>query len=119
MSFPARYDFPVYGGDTVAFSLTYKEGPTGSEVGVDLTGAALLCEIAAESAGSVVTTMTVTMDADQGSFPGKMAIVLPAAHSAVLTGRTYAYDIEATWADGTVQTFLYGTITVTREVSAP
>ena len=117
MSTPGNYSFPVYAGDTLTFDLTYKEGEVDAEVGKTLTGATLLCEIAAERGGVAVTTMTATADADQTTYPGKMNLLLSATNSALLTGNTYVYDVQVTWADTTVQTILQGTLTVTQDVS--
>lgn len=117
--FPAQYSRNVYQGDTVEFTVTYKEGASVAEqVGVSLTGATLVGEIkAAKSDADATAAFTVTADADQVTNPGLMSVVLPAAQSALLTGSSYVYDIEVTWADATVQTLVYGTLSVTRGVS--
>jgi hypothetical protein len=119
MSYPAEYNFNVYQGDTVTFTLTYKEGTLNAEVGVDLTDATMLCMIAPAKGGAIVTTMTATAAADQVATPGKMSVVLSGANSALLRGPSYVYDLQVTWADLTVQTLISGVLTVTSEVSTP
>ena len=55
--FPASKDLTIYAGDTYTFSVTYKEGPSGSEVGVDLTGATLTGAIATSASASASATL--------------------------------------------------------------
>lgn len=117
-TFPGNYSFNIYQGDTVSFPVTYKEGPEGSETGVDLGGTTLAGQVrTTPEAPSATATFTVTADADQGANPGLMQVTLAAADTANLTASTYAYDIQITWPDSTVQTILYGTLTVTKEVT--
>jgi hypothetical protein len=118
MASPGTYNFPVYQGDDLTFNFTYKEGASGSEVGKTLTGATILCQIKPDKASAATTTMTCTADADQVTNIGKMSVTLPAANSALLTGSSYVYDIQVTWAAGDVQTPLAGIITVTQDVSS-
>jgi len=115
--FPASKDLTVYAGDTLTFSVTYKEGLSGSEVGVDLTGATLTGSIAPSAGEAAAATFTVTADADQGANPGLMSVVLSAADSGSLTGTSYVWDLQITWVDTTVQTILRGAVSVTQDVT--
>ena len=119
MSFlPARKPITIYQGDTVSYTVTYKEGTSGAEVGVDLTGATLAGQIKALDSATVVATFTVTADADQVTYPGKMSVVLPAAQSELLTVPNMRWDLEVTWPDTSVQTLLYGPVSVVLGVVA-
>ena len=118
MANPTRYNFAVYQGDDMSFFVTYKEGPVGSEVGKTLAGGTIASQIKAlDKTGAAVATLTCTADADQVTNPGKMEVALTDINSALLTGTSYSYDIEVTWADGLVQTILDGTISVTKDVT--
>jgi len=116
--FPGQHNLSVYQGDTVSFTVQYREGPAGSEVGKSLSGATIRCQIRSTAASdTIVANFTVTPDADQSTNPGLMSIVLSDTSSLLLTGTSYVYDLEISWADGSVQTLLYGAITVTASVS--
>jgi len=116
--FPAQHNVSVYRGDTVTFTVEYKEGTSGAEVGKSLTGATTRCNIrTTAAAASATTNFTVTPDADQVANPGLMTLTLSDTNSALLTGTSYVYDLEISWADGSVQTLIYGTISVTADVS--
>jgi len=115
--FPASKDFRIYAGDTFTFDVTYKEGVSGSEVGVDLTGATLAGVIATAAGEAAAATFTVTADADQSANPGKMLVTLSAADSGGLTASSYVYDVQITWVDSTIQTVLKGKLTVTQDVT--
>ena len=118
MSLPGKYKWRVYQGDDTSFTLTYKEGASGAEVGKTLTGATLLGEIKTEpGAASATATLTVTADADQTANPGKMTVSLPAAQAALLTEPIYHFDVQVTWADTLIQTVLAGPVIVSAEVS--
>ena len=116
--FPASKDLTLYAGDTLEFSVTYKEGLSGSEVGVDLTGATLAGSVATAAGVASAADFTVTADADQDANPGKMSVALTAAESGGLTGTSYVWDLQITWADNTVQTILRGAVSVTQDVTA-
>lgn len=117
-AYPGNYKFNLYQGDTLRLPITYKQGPLGAEVGVDLTGATLAGQVRLTVDDvSPTATFTVTADADQGTNPGLMEAVLDELDTANLSEPQYLYDIEITWPNGDVQTILYGTITMRKEVT--
>jgi len=119
MSFyPGEHNLSIYQGDTVSLEIQYLEGPTGAEVGKSLDGSSTRCEVRTEpGSANVVASFTVTPDADQVTNPGLLVIELAPADSALLSLTSYAYDLEITWSDGVVQTLIYGSIAVRKDVS--
>jgi len=119
---PAKLDLTIYRGDTfqvfgrirerVLVDGVYVDGDL-----VDLTGWVGLAQM--RSGVDVVEVAAVlTVDiADQGTTLGGFFLRMTAVQTAALSLTTAKYDLQFTLPDDTVHTFLYGDVTLTKDVS--
>lgn len=106
------YDFSHKRGDTyngAEFTITVNSSP------LDLTGASFLCQFKSTPLSAPVLTFTlgagislVTPAAGVFKFDSQI-INLPAG--------SYVYDVQITLANGTVKTYISGTMTIIEDVS--
>ena len=113
---PATYNFPnLYEGDTHdGLSITVETTSGGTSSPVDLTNVAIAMQVR-NNAGALALDLSVgsgitKTDAANGVFRVD-AFTAPAAG-------VYAYDIEFTYADGTVKTYMGGAMAVKAGVTA-
>lgn len=114
---PAVYNFPkLYEGDTHdGLSITVETTTGGVSSPVDLTNVDIAMQVRSNSAGALALDLSVgsgitKTDATNGVFRVD-AFTVPAAG-------LYDYDIEFTYADGTVKTYMGGAMSVKADVTA-
>lgn len=84
---------------------------------VDLTGATARMQIRAGLGGAVLLELTTENGGLAITGPGTITRTLSATQTAALTWTDGVYDLEVEYADGTVQRYLQGAVTVSREVT--
>jgi hypothetical protein len=107
---PGKYDLCLYRGDSKGWQFRLWADPYAS-VAVDLTGATVAAEIREKSAG----THIVALDTN---------VTLPNMIDVTITPDMYTdcpakgvWDLQITFAGGVVNTPVYGTVTVTADVT--
>ena len=107
---PATYNFPNhYKGSTFS--------PISIVFNFDITGATILCQLKNSARDTQVvyewkTGVNITVvDASTGS------IVLNQINIFDKSQATYVYDLQITFADGTCQTYLKGSVNVSQDIS--
>lgn len=100
-----------------AFGLNPSGGQLIYKPPVDLTGATARMQIRAQVGGAVLLELTTANGDLAFTGPGTITRTLSAAQTAALTWTEAVYDLEVEYADGTVQRYLQGTVTVSREVT--
>jgi hypothetical protein len=100
-----------------AFDLNPSGGQLIYKPPIDLTGATARMQIRAQIGGALL----LELNTDNGGLaitgPGTLTRTLTAAQTAALTWTEAVYDLEVEYADGTVQRYLQGAVTVSREVT--
>ncbi len=95
--------------------------PTGGQLiykpPVDLTGAKARMQIRAGLGGALLLELTTETGGLAITGPGTLTRTMSAAQTAALTWTDGVYDLEVEYADGTVQRYLQGAVTVSREVT--
>lgn len=100
-----------------AFGLSPSGGQLIYKPPVDLTGATARMQIRAQVGGAVLLELTTANGGLAVTGPGTITRTLSAAQTAALTWSEAVYDLEVEYADGTVQRYLQGDVTVSREVT--
>lgn len=100
-----------------AFGLSPSGGQLIYKPPVDLTGATARMQIRAQVGGAVLLELTTANGDLAFTGPGTITRTLSAAQTAALTWTEAVYDLEVEYADGTVQRYLQGDVTVSREVT--
>lgn len=100
-----------------AFGLSPSGGQLIYKPPVDLTGATARMQIRAQVGGAVLLELTTANGGLALTGPGTITRTLSAAQTAALTWGEAVYDLEVEYADGTVQRYLQGDVTVSREVT--
>jgi hypothetical protein len=100
-----------------AFGLSPSGGQLIYKPPVDLTGATARMQIRAQVGGAVLLELTTANGGLAFTGPGTITRTLSAAQTAALTWTEAVYDLEVEYADGTVQRYLQGDVTVSREVT--
>ncbi|WP_312299214.1 hypothetical protein [Stutzerimonas nitrititolerans] len=101
-----------------AFGLTPSGGQLIYKPPVDLTGAKARMQIRPQIGGPVLLELTTENGGLEITAPGTLGRTLSAEQTAALTWTEGVYDLEVEYADGTVQRYLQGAVTVSREVTA-
>lgn len=100
-----------------AFGLNPSGGQLIYKPPVDLTGATARMQIRA----GLGSALLLELNTENGGLaiigPGTLVRTLSAAQTAALTWTDGVYDLEVEYADGTVQRYLQGAVTVSREVT--
>ncbi len=95
--------------------------PTGGQLiykpPVDLTGATARMQIRAGVGGALLLELTTENDGLAITGPGTLTRTMSASQTAALAWAEAVYDLEVEYADGTVQRYLQGAVTVSREVT--
>lgn len=84
---------------------------------VDLSGATARMQIREQMGGQVLLELTTENAGLAITEPGTIARTITAAQTAALTWADAVYDLEVQYPDGTVQRYLQGAVTVSREVT--
>lgn len=100
-----------------AFGLNPSGGQLIYKPPVDLTGATARMQIRAGIGGALLLELTTENAGLAITGPGTLVRTLSAAQTAALTWTEGVYDLEVEYADGTVQRYLQGKVTVSREVT--
>lgn len=100
-----------------AFGLSPSGGQLIYKPPVDLTGATARMQIRAGVGGALLLELTTENDGLAITGPGTLTRTLSAAQTAALAWTEAVYDLEVEYADGTVQRYLQGAVTVSREVT--
>lgn len=100
-----------------AFGLTPSGGQLVYKPPVDLTGATARMQIRAQIGGAVLLELTTENDGLAITGPGTITRTISATQTAGLTWTDGVYDLEVEYSDGTVQRYLQGAVTVSREVT--
>lgn len=100
-----------------AFGLNPSGGQLIYKPPVDLTGAKARMQIRAGLGGALLLELTTETGGLAITGPGTLTRTMSAAQTAALTWADGVYDLEVEYADGTVQRYLQGAVTVSREVT--
>ena len=110
MGLPAQQNLAIYKGDTFVFQFQLLTPE--SEV-VDLTGVEVKAQIrATEDSGSVVAEFDASHDDDGGTVT--LALTPLQTTAIVANGK---WDVQLTFPDTTVKTYLRGDVVLTKEVT--
>jgi len=107
---PGRFDLNLYRGDSYAYRFVLWQDDLQS-VAVDLTGATAEAEIRERSAGVAVTVLTTTV-----TLPNIVEVAVDPAMYVTVPAKG-VWDLQLTFADGSVQTPVAGAVTVTGDVT--
>lgn len=95
--------------------------PTGGQLiykpPVDLTGATARMQIREQVGGAVLLDLTTDNGGLAITGPGTITRTISATQTAALMWTEAVYDLEVQYQDGTVQRYLQGAVTVSREVT--
>ncbi len=115
----AAFKVPLKIDQGASFSklATWKVGTPA--VPVDLTGCTALAHVRAslEAADILITMSTANGKIVLGGVAGTVEILLSAAETAAITWRSAVYDLEITFPDTTVRRLMYGSVTISPEVT--
>lgn len=112
MALPSEKNISLYQGDTFELLFRLKSGTSY----VDLTGATPTAQIRASAdAASPIISFTAALT-DQTATPGGVMLTLSAAQTSGLTANG-VWDVQLAYPDGSVKTYLKGTVTVVKEVT--
>ena len=100
-----------------AFGLNPSGGQLIYRPPVDLAGATARMQIRAGIGGALLLELTTENGGLAITGPGTLTRTLSAAQTAALAWTEAVYDLEVEYADGTVQRYLQGAVTVSREVT--
>lgn len=84
---------------------------------VDLAGAVARMQIRAEPQGAVLIELTTENSGLTITGPGTIERLISAADTSAITWAKAVYDLEVEYADGTVQRYFEGPVTVSPEVT--
>ncbi|MCD1640090.1 hypothetical protein K7H92_15335 [Pseudomonas stutzeri] len=100
-----------------AFGLNPSGGQLIYKPPVDLAGATARMQIREQVGGAVLLELTTENGGLAISGPGTITRTLSATQTAALAWTEAVYDLEVQYPDGTVQRYLQGAVTVSREVT--
>jgi len=100
-----------------AFGLNPSDGQLIYKPPVDLAGATARMQIRAGVGGALLLELNTENGGLAITGPGTLTRTLSATETAALTWTDGVYDLEVEYADGTVQRYLQGVVTVSREVT--
>lgn len=86
---------------------------------VDLTGCTALAHVRAniKAAQPLLVLSTENNRIELGDLLGTVTLILTAAETAAIEWTNAVYDLEITFADGTVRRLMYGSVSVSPEVT--
>lgn len=100
-----------------AFGLNPSDGQLIYKPPVDLAGATARMQIRAGVGGALLLELNTENGGLAITGPGTLTRTMSAATTAALAWTEAVYDLEVEYADGTVQRYLQGRVTVSREVT--
>lgn len=100
-----------------AFGLAPSGGQLIYKPPVDLTGATARMQIRDQIGGQELLELTTDNGGLAITGPGTITRTISAADTAAIAWASAVYDLEVQYPDGTVQRYLQGTVTVSREVT--
>lgn len=117
MGLPVNKNLSVYKGDSFAFSFRLRT-QSGVASYVDLTGCTAKAEIrATEDSGTVIAEFDTEVPTQTGDDLGRVNISLTPADTSAVGFVSGLWDVQLEWPDGTVKTYLSGSVQVTKEVT--
>lgn len=108
---PGAYPIFVYRGDSMSWKFTLWQDAN-KTLPVDLTGVTGKAEIRSAAAGTLITSMVVTV-----TQPNIVNVKLPAINSQLLVKTGGFWDLQLTYTNADVQTIVSGSVTVTMDVT--
>lgn len=114
---PPSYPLEIYQGDSVNFYIRARSRTSTGGPGpyYDLTGAVPKAQLRVDP-DSTPIEFTVSLG-DQTTERGKINLSLTHTQTAALDSDTYVWDVQVTWPDTRVQTFVRGPVTLIKEVT--
>lgn len=115
---PAIYNFDnQYKGDTLdATQFTLKDGSSGDPI--DLTGATVRAQFRKPFRGPLVKTIDNSGYGTGITIPSpEDGVIIIDSFELTWEGGSYAYDIETTFPDGTIKTYVRGTMNVITDIT--
>jgi len=115
---PSTYNISIYKGDTYKRVFRLTDGAIPTPAAIDLTGCVPKAQIRVDPADvSALIDFTATLHTQSGGTLGEFEISLTHTETAGLAAAAYVWDVQLTWPDGTVKTYLAGKCVVTAEVT--
>jgi len=120
---PVSRNLTLYQGDTYSFTFRLRDLSPQGDPGnyVDLTGVTAKAQIRqSETTSAVAAEFTATIpDQTVAEDTGRVVLSLTPAETAALnlTNNAGVWDVQLTFPDGTIKTYLRGAIRVIREVT--
>lgn len=114
---PGTKDLAIYQGDTFILRLRLKLS-TARNVNdyIDLTGCSVVAQIrSTEDSNTIIAPFTTVVE-NQTTNKGEVTISLANTTTTAMT-QDGLYDVQVTFPDGTVTTYLRGKVTLTKEVT--
>lgn len=115
---PPIYPLEIYKGDSLNFFIRARSRTSTGGPGsyYNLTGCTPKAQVRVSEDDSVAVEMTATLG-DQETQPGRIDLSLSHAQTTALNNDSYVWDVQVTWPDTRVQTFVRGPVTVIKEVT--
>lgn len=123
MSGPAKYDISMYRGDDFSLVMDIADG---DDVGIDMSGGIVLMQIrkSADSPDVLATLTTIISDSldELGNVTVVNGRITATLDGATISGIDFGrhgdgvYDLQLTLS-GVVETYIYGNVTIPRDVS--
>ena len=121
MALPESRNIDIYKGDTYGFSFRLRDRtPTGARGAyVDLTGCTAKAQIrSTEDTPTVLVEFTASIpNQTVAENKGRVNLALTPAQTAALTFTKAVWDVQITFPDGVIRTYLKGAVTLTKEVT--
>ena len=116
---PANINYTLWQGDTWApGTLTVYNGSATSGNEVNFTGASGKMEIRQTLSGDVVQTLTSPSSGITLTSLGVITVTMTDEQTTAIQPGEYKYDLQVTFAGGTVKTYTYGSLTVQADTTA-
>lgn len=114
---PASRDIDIYQGDTFTlhFRLRLSTAVNNPEY-VDLTNSVLKAQVRSVETSTTVLAEMICTVFNQTSYPGEGEIKIPSSVTATMS-QSGVWDLQATFGDGTVITYMRGAANFVREVT--
>lgn len=120
MALPVGKNLSIYKGDSYAFTFRLRARDLDGTPGeyVNLTGCTAKAQIrATEDSSTVIAEFDTEIPTQSGDDLGRVNISLPSATTGGAGFVNGKWDVQITFTDGTVKTYLAGSVTVTKEVT--
>lgn len=116
MSLPVSDTISIYRGDNFSRQYQLATGSSSSSTPIDLTGCTITSDVrlTETTTGSPLVSFTITRDDNTN---GKFSLKLSNTTTASLPLGSAVFDIQVVFPDGTVTTYVKGSITVSPDVT--